>query len=156
MSLEKDFQRKIRAHIEDYVQQDVTRARHTLSRIKLLSYIQARDKILARKKKAILEKVIDTVCNQLERTSMLNEENQIEIKDDSDQHQHVSSSHIYTNSLMIRMIRMTRPTTSVKCKSNLSHHRRSSLQPTRCINAEAELWHARRSQKEQSVPSLPV
>lgn len=85
MTLEGDLREKIKVHVQQYLEADATALKSgPLSRIKVYSYIQDRDRFLARKKKVQLEKLIDSVCRDLEAQKLQSEEpqNTIEIEDD--------------------------------------------------------------------------
>lgn len=68
ISLEEDLRNRIRPLAQKYreeVQQSLP-----ISRLDLLTYVQASDNHLARKKRNLLERATDAVCNELEKETI--------------------------------------------------------------------------------------
>lgn len=83
MTLESDLRGKVKSHVQAYLQlQPNLENSVPLSRIKVYSYIQERDRTLARKKKVQIEKMIDVVCRDLESQNIGSDHDLIEIDDE--------------------------------------------------------------------------
>lgn len=66
-TLEDDLRQKVETHIQDFLKNSVEPLdSSSLSRVKILDFIQTRDKALARKKRSQVEKAIDFVCCAME------------------------------------------------------------------------------------------